>query len=152
MTSSTGTLAKLDRRLLLAALWVARMLSGIQGDTFRLSDKDALRSILEGASQKGFLLAMAIVFVFPILMGPLTLVLRPSLGRWANRVAATFFALFDLVFVGLCLFMWHSTGSELLWSFIYPIFTLSLAWQSWSWSGREPEPSHRGEPRGADRA
>ena len=37
----------LDVRIVLAALWVAEVLSSLNGDTYRLSDSVALKSLLE---------------------------------------------------------------------------------------------------------
>ena len=125
----------LNVRIILAALWVARMLSGLQGDTFRLSDPVALKSLIANTgavvASRELLLVMSIIFVVPILMSVLTLMLKYSVIRWANRIMGIFFALFDLVFLVLALFVWRSTGYEIVWSIAYLLFTIMIVWYAW---------------------
>src|SRR4030066_394077 len=70
----------LDVRIILAVLWVAEVLSSLNGDTYRLSDSVALKSLLENTGSikatPELLLVMSIIFVFPILMSALTLKLK----------------------------------------------------------------------------
>jgi hypothetical protein len=125
----------LDVRIILAALWVARMLSGIQGDTFRLSDPVALQSLIANTgavvASRELLLVMSIIFVVPIFMSVLTLTLKYPVIRWANRIIGIFFALFDLVFLVLALFVWRSAGYEIVWSIAYLVFTILIVWYAW---------------------
>lgn len=126
---------KLNMRIVLAALWVARMLSGIQGDTVRLSDQERLQSILAGTGPvivtKDLLLIMSIIFVVPIFMSVLSLMLKYPVVRWANRIMGIFFAAFDLVFFILALFVWRAAGYEIVWSIAYLVFTIQIAWFAW---------------------
>jgi Family of unknown function (DUF6326) len=126
---------KLDVRLILAALWIARMLSGLQGDSTRLHDPAALQSLVAKTGaivvSRELLLVMSIIFVVPILMSVLTLTLKYPAVRWANRTIGIFFALFDLVFLVLALFLWHSAGYELVWSVAYLVFTALVVWHAW---------------------
>ena len=127
----------LNVRIILSGLWAARMLCGLQGDTVRLSDPVALQSIIAGnaavAVTSGLLLIMSLVFVVPIFMSFLTLMLKYPLVRWANLVLGLFFALFDLGFLGLALFQWHSANYEIVWSIAYLVCTALVAWYAWKW-------------------
>jgi Family of unknown function (DUF6326) len=128
----------LDVRIILSGLWAARMLSGLQGDTFRLSDPVALQSILrnDGAVSVSteLLVVMSLIFVVPILMSFLTLILKYPVNRWANRILGIFFAVFDLVFLGLALFQWDSVGYEIVWSVAYLVCTTLIVWYAWRWT------------------
>ena len=131
----------LDVRIILAVLWVARMLSGLQGDTMRLSDPVMLQSIITNTgavvTSSGLLLVMSILFVVPILMSFLTLTLKYPAVRWANRIIGMFFAAFDLVFLVLALFVWRSPGYEIVWSIAYFVFTALVVWYAWKWPRQE---------------
>jgi hypothetical protein len=131
----------LDVRIILAVLWVARMLSGLQGDTMRLSDPVMLQSIITNTgavvTSSGLLLVMSILFVVPILMSFLTLTLKYPAVRWANRIIGMFFAAFDLVFLVLALFVWRSPGYEIIWSIAYLVFTALVVWYAWKWPMQE---------------
>ena len=131
----------LDVRIILAVLWVARMLSGLQGDTMRLSDPVMLQSIITktGAivASSELFLVMSILFVVPILMSFLTLTLKYPAVCWANRVIGMFFAAFDLVFLVLALFVWRSPGYEIVWSIAYLVFTALVVWYAWKWPRQE---------------
>ena len=131
----------LDMRIILSALWAARMLSGLQGDSTRLHDPVALKGIIEGTSDviitNDLLLIMSVIFVVPILMSFLTLTVRYPANRWANLIIGIFFALFDLIFLGLALFVLQSTAYEIVWSITYLVCTASVVWYAWKWSKQE---------------
>ncbi len=133
----------LDVRIILSGLWVARMLSGLQGDTVRLSDSAALQSILAGRGAvvvtSELLMVMSLIFVVPILMSVLTLIVNYPAIRWANLILGLFFAVFDLVFLGSCLFQWHSAGYEIVWAIAYLVCTMPVVWYAWKW----PKPASR---------
>jgi len=62
----------LDVRIVLAALWIAEVLSSLNGDTYRLSDSVCTKSLLENSriyqSNPRIILVMSIIFVcFPYL-------------------------------------------------------------------------------------
>jgi len=92
----------LDVRIILAVLWVAEVLSSLNGDTYRLSDPVALKSLLENTGSikatPELLLVMSIIFVFPILMSALSLILKYSVSRWANRIIGILYAVIILGF------------------------------------------------------
>ena len=132
-----------DVKIKLSALWAARMLSGLQGDSTRLHDPAALKEIVAGISAvpitNELLLGMSIIFAVPILMSFLSLTLKDKVNRWANRSIGIFFALFDLVFLGLALFLWPFSAYETFWSIIYLVFTALVVWYAWTW----PKPEIR---------
>jgi hypothetical protein len=129
-----------DVQIKLSALWAARMLSGLQGDSTRLHDPTALKALLAGTSAvrvtNELLLAMSVLFAVPILMSFLSLTLNDKPNRWANRGIGTFFVAFDLVFLGLVLFQ-GSFSYETFWSFVYPVFTALVTWYAWRWPKQE---------------
>ena len=131
----------LDVRIILAVLWAARMLSGLQGDTMRLSDPVMLQTTLANTgpvvASRELLLVMSIIFVVPIFMSFLTLILKYPAIRWANRILGLFFAAFDLIFLGLALFQWHSAGYEIVWSIACLVCTTLVVWTAWKWTNPE---------------
>ena len=131
----------LDVRIILAVLWVARMLSSLNGDTYRLSDPVALKALLANTgpvvASGELLLVMSIIFVVPIFMIFLTLTLKSPAILWANRIIGIFFAAFDLIFLGLALFQWHSVGYEIVWSMAYLVCTTLVVWYAWKWTSPE---------------
>jgi hypothetical protein len=132
---------RIDVRIVLSALWAARMLSGLQGDSTRLHDPAALKELIAGNSDvpvtQGLLLIMSILFAVPIFMSFLSLTLKDKANRWANRSLGIFFAVFDLVFLGLVLFVWPFSAYETVWSFVYLVCTASIVWYAWKWPEQE---------------
>jgi hypothetical protein len=126
-----------DIKIKLSLLWVARMLSGLQGDSTRLHDPMALNDLLAGTSAvqvtNELLVAMSVMFAVPIFMCFLSLTLKDNANRWANRVIGIAFAAFDLVFLGMALFVWRPFGYETVWSIVYPTFTVLIVWYAWRW-------------------
>jgi hypothetical protein len=141
MNSTTKTPGMmLDVRIILAVLWVAGMLSSLNGDTYRLSDADALQSLLAKtgpivASPK-LLLVMSMIFVVPIFMSALTLTLKYPLSRWANRILGILYAMIILAFWVLG-FVLRSAGYEIVWSTAQLVFALLVVWYAWKWPKQE---------------
>ena len=113
----------LDVRIILAVLWVAGMLSSLNGDTYRLS-----ASTGPLGATPDLLLIMALLFVGSIFMSVLTLTLKPSVNRWANRSVGLFYALITLAFEALHLFVWRSTGYEIVWATAQCVFAWLVVW------------------------
>ena len=134
----------LDVRIILAALWIAEVLSSLNGDTYRLSDSVALKSLLENSgaikATPMLLLVMSTVFVFPILMCVLTLILKYSVSRWANRIIGILYAVIILAFWVLG-FILQSAAYEFVWSTAQLVFVLLLVWYAWKWTVPENQPS-----------
>lgn len=78
----------LDVRIILAVLWVAGMLSSLNGDTYRLSAATEPLGV-----PPEFLLVMATLLVGSVLMSVLTLTLKSAVSRWANRIIGILYAL-----------------------------------------------------------
>jgi hypothetical protein len=121
-------------KLKLSALWTARMLSGLQGDSTRLHDPVALRELVAGTTAvpvtKMLLLLMSFLFVIPIFMSVLSLTLPHAANRRTNRAAGTFFVLFDLAF-----FVLHTWpfSYETVWGVMYVVFSAMVTWYAWKW-------------------
>jgi len=142
MNSNKKTARNLvDVRIILSALWAARMLSGLQGDSTRFHDPVALKELVAGTSTvpvtNELLLAMSIIFAVPILMSFLSLMLKEKANRWANRSIGIFFVAFDLIFLGLALFLWPFSAYETVWSFVYLVCTALVVWYAWKWPKQE---------------
>ncbi|MHC1739788.1 MAG: DUF6326 family protein [Anaerolineaceae bacterium] len=129
-----------DVRIILAVLWIAEVLSSLNGDTYRLSDSVALKSLLENSGSvkatPQLLLVMSIIFVFPILMSVFTLILKASASRWANRIIGIVYALIILVFWVLG-FVLQSASYEFVWSTAQLVFILLVVWHAWKWHNTE---------------
>jgi lipopolysaccharide export LptBFGC system permease protein LptF len=134
----------LDVRIIIAALWIAEVLSSLNGDTYRLSDSAALRSLLENTgavkATPVLLLVMSILFVFPILMSAFTLILMYSVSRRVNRIIGILYAVIILIFWVLG-FVLQSAGYEFVWSTAQLVFVLMVVWYAWKWTGPEGQPS-----------
>ena len=92
----------LDVRIVLAVLWVAGMLSSLNGDTYRLNDPVALKSLIENTgpivASNGLLLIMSIIFAGHVFMSVLTLILKFPVSRWANRIIGILYAVIIFAF------------------------------------------------------
>ena len=130
----------LDVRIILASLWVAGMLSSLNGDTYRLSDPIALQSMIANTGpvvvSSELLLVASIIFVIPIFMSVLTLTLKYPVIRWANRIIGILYAMIILAFWVLCLVL-RSAGYEMVWSTAQLVFALLVVWYAWKWPNSE---------------
>jgi hypothetical protein len=130
----------LDVRIILAVLWVAGMLSSLNGDTYRLHDSVELKSYLANASSikitPELLLVMSIIFVVPIFMSVLTLMLKYPLSRLANRIVGILYALIILGFWVLGLVL-RSPGYQIVWATAQLVFALLVVWYAWKWPKQE---------------
>lgn len=131
-TNQVTTNNQLDVRYILAVLWVAGMLSSLNGDTFRLS------AMTKPFGEKPeILFVYALVLAGHVLMSGLTLILKPQVSRWVNRIAGIFFGLFILVFEVLHIFVWRSAGYEIVWSTAQLVFASLVVWYAWKWTSTE---------------
>jgi hypothetical protein len=126
----------LDVRIILAVLWVAGMLSSLNGDTYRLNDPVVLKSSLANtgsiAVTPELLLVMATIFVVPVFMSVLTLTLKYPVSRWANRIIGILYAMIILAFwvSGLVV---RSTGYNMVWFTAQLVLALLVVWYAWKW-------------------
>lgn len=86
-----------DTRIILAALWVALMLTYLLGDVLRIFAGDFRAGEIDGqeASQWMWMLA-ALVMLIPIAMVVLSLTIGYPVIRWISIVAAAFLVLFNI--------------------------------------------------------
>jgi hypothetical protein len=132
-----------DVKIKLSALWADRMLGGLQGDSKRLHDPMALKELVAGTCAvpvtNELLLVMSIIFAVPIFMSFLSLTLKDNANRLVNRSIGVFFVTFDLIFLGLALFLWPFSAYETFWSIAYLIFTALVVWYAWKGPTRKNE-------------
>jgi uncharacterized membrane protein len=121
-------------------LWVGEVLSSLNGDTYRLSDSVALKSLLENTGSikatPELLLVMSTIFVFPIFMSALTLMLKYPVSRWANRIIGILYAVIILTFWVLG-FVLQSATYEFVWSTAQLVFVILIVWYAWKWNNPE---------------
>jgi hypothetical protein len=131
---------RLDVRIILAVLWVAGMLSSLNGDTYRLSDPVALKSLIANTgpivASSELYLVMSLIFVGSIFMSVLTLTLKSHVSRWANRIIGILYAIIDLAFWVLG-FVLQSPGYAIVWSTAQVVFALLVVWYAWKWPKQE---------------
>jgi len=131
------TKGPLDVRIILAVLWIVGMLSSLNGDTYRLNDTVALKSLIENTgpivASSGLLLIMSIIFAGHVFMGALTLMLKASVSRWANRIVGILYAVIILGFWVIGFVMGRPTGYGLVWSTAQLVFALLVVWYAWKW-------------------
>jgi hypothetical protein len=128
-----------DVRIILSALWAARMLSGLQGDVVRFMGLGVLEEMIARTGSwepvtNELLLVMSIIFVVPIFMSFMSLTLKDKANRWANRSIGIFFVAFDLIFLIL---FWEPPAYEIFWSIVYLVFTALIVWYAWKWPKQE---------------
>ena len=121
----------LDVRIILAVLWAAGMLSSLNGDTYRLS---AATEPL--GANPGSLSMAPVVLVGHVFMGALTLTLKSSVSRWANRILGTLYAMIILAFWVLG-FVLRSAGYEIVWSTTQLVCASLVVWYAWKWTNPE---------------
>ena len=130
-----------DVRIILSALWVARMLTGLQGDVLHFLQPGMLEAMIAGDTgipiTMGLITVMAIIFMFPIFMSFLSLVLKYPVNRWANLTIGIFFVVFDLGFLILTLFVWHSPAYYIVLGIVYLVFTALVVRYAWKWPQKE---------------
>ncbi len=140
-TTKETTRNLLDVRIILAVLWVAGMLSSLNGDTYRLSDPVVLKSSLANTgpivATPELLLTMSLTLVGSIFMSVLTLTLKSPVSRWANRIIGIFYAMITLAFEVLHLVVLRSTGYEIVWATAQLVFALLVVWYAWKWPNPE---------------
>ena len=126
-------------RIILSTLWVARMLSSLQGDTMRLSDPVVLKELVAGTAgvpiTDAMLLGFSVILAVPILMTFLSLTLKYPTVRWANLIVGTFFVLFELYF--MFAFYLQDPAYEIFWGIAYLSFSLLVVWYAWHWPRQE---------------
>jgi len=131
----------LDVRIILAVLWVAGMLSSLNGDAYRLSDPVVQKALLANTASfvapPELVLVFSLIFAGSVFMSVLTLTLKSPVSRWANRITGIFYAIFTLAFWVLHLVVWRSAGYEIVWSTAQFVLALLVVWYAWKWTNPE---------------
>ncbi|MFQ5799305.1 MAG: DUF6326 family protein [Candidatus Binatia bacterium] len=128
-----------DVRIILSALWAARMLSGLQGDSTRFHDPVALKELVAGTTEiavtNEMLLVMSIIMAVPIFMSFLSLTLKHKANRRANLIVGIFFVVWELVFL---IFVYSQAPVyEIFWGIAYLVFVALVVWYAWKWPEQE---------------
>ena len=128
-----------DVRIILSSLWIARMLSSLQGDSARLHDPQALQELVSGTSEipitDTLVLVMSIVMAIPILMSFLSLILKDKANRRANLSAGVFFVAWEIFF--LVSVYSQDAVYEIFWGFAYLLFAVLVVGYAWKWPKKE---------------
>ena len=128
-----------DVRIILSVLWIARKLSGLQGDSARLHDPVALKELVAGTTEitvtNEMILVMSIIMAVPIFMSFLSLTLKDKANRWANLIIGVFFVVWELVFL---IFVYSQDAVyEIFWGIAYLVFVALVVWYAWKWPKQE---------------
>jgi len=121
----------LDVRIILAVLWVAGMLSSLNGDTYRLSAATGPIGV-----NPELLSVFAVVLVGHVFMSGLTLTLKSPVSRWANRIIGIFYAMIIFAF-WVNAFVSRLPGYEIVWATAQLVFASLVVWYAWKWSNPE---------------
>ncbi len=128
-----------DVRIILSALWAARMLSSLQGDVMRFMQPGMLDEMITGTTEvpitNAMLLVMSIIMAVPIFMSFLSLTLKDKANRWANLIIGIFFVVWELVF--LIFFYLQAPAYEIFWGIAYLVFAALVVWYAWKWPKQE---------------
>ncbi len=122
-----------DVRIKLSALWVARMLTGLQGDVLRFMEPGIMEQLAAGGAEgmrvtSDLLLVAGALMLIPIFMVFLSLTLPHRACRWANIICAISFFGFDLV--GLPT---YTSAYAVLLIVAGLVFNLLTVWYAWRW-------------------
>ena len=119
-----------EKRIFLAAIWIALMLTYLLGDVLRLFSGDFKAGEMGGKpASRGLWMLAAALMLLPILMILLTLGLPQPVSRWVNIGMAAFFFLFNII--GL------PTYPSMYDKFLIVVglgMNALTVWQAWNWA------------------
>ncbi len=129
----------IDVKIILSVLWIARKLSGLQGDSARLHDPVALQKLVAGTTDipvtNAMVLILSIIMAVPIVMSFLSLILKEKANRRANLSIGIFFVAWELIFL---IFVYSQDAAyELFWGFVYLLFVALVVVYAWKWPKQE---------------
>jgi hypothetical protein len=138
MTTNISARNLIDVKIILSALWVARMLTGFVGDVLKFYEPGMVQQILAGEVDgmllnQGFRLAAAIIFVLPVFMVYLSLTLPDKANRWANIIVAIPF--FALNLIGELPTYEYAYRTFLV--IVEMVFLALIVWHAWKWPKQE---------------
>jgi len=92
----------MDIREQLSILWIVVMLNMLYADVLSFLNPEVLRGLMAGYAEgvrvtQQLLVGSAVMVEIPILMVPLSRILRPTVNRWANLVAIALTTAFIIV-------------------------------------------------------
>jgi hypothetical protein len=131
---------KVGVRCKLAALWIATLLLFAYGDIFGFFRPGQLQEVLAGkvsgmAITQGFLLAVSLYVAVASVMVFLSLVLSPTVDRWANVVLA---GLYVVSIVASAI--GETSAYYWLLSITESALLLLIVWYAWTWPRQEGTP------------
>lgn len=116
-----------DRRIMLAATWIALMLVFLLGDVLRIFSGDYLRGAADvSAFTQPLWLGASVLMVLPIIMLLLVLMLPQRINRWANLFFASFFFVFN--FAGLPTYIGWYDQFLIVVGLAFNVVTIYYAW------------------------
>ena len=138
MTTNKTARNLVNVRIILSALWVARMLTGFVGDVLKFYEPGIVEQILVGEVDgmplnQGFRLAAAIIFVLPVFMVFLSLTLPYQANRWANIILAILF--FGLNLIGELPTYEYAYRTFLV--IVEMVFLALIVWNAWKWTKKD---------------
>jgi hypothetical protein len=130
-TPSTLKDVKIPVRFKLSALWTAVMLCYIYGDIFSLFKPGTIRDIAAGNTgflgTQGGLLIAALLMSIPSVMVALSILLAPTISRYANIVFGLSYTVVILATLP------HAWVFYIFLGIVEAVLTLSIAWIAWRW-------------------
>ncbi|MFX1484061.1 MAG: DUF6326 family protein [Promethearchaeota archaeon] len=120
----------------LSILWIARMLTSLQGDVIRFLEPGMLEDIIAGTAAvpltEEMLAVVAIMMLIPIFMVFLSLELPYKVNRWANIIVAAFFIAID----GMGFIIPRPLYENIM-GIGYVVFCALIVWYAWKWHEQE---------------
>jgi hypothetical protein len=130
-TSSPLRDVKIPVRFKLSALWTAVMLCYIYGDIFSLFKPGTIRDIAAGNTgflgTQGGLFASALLMAIPSVMVALSILLAPTINRYANIALGLLYTVVILATLA------HAWAFYIFLGIVEAVLTLSIAWIAWRW-------------------
>lgn len=122
----------------LSALWMTLMLFYIYADILGFYTPGVIEKVVSGEIggvqiTESFLFVMAIWMAIPSLMVCLSLVLKASLNRWLNIIAA----LVSLLALGTTFFVGDFSARYTLQAIVEGVLMAWIVWQAWTWPRTE---------------
>jgi hypothetical protein len=135
--SKTFEDVKVGVRCKIAALWIAMLLLFAYGDIFGFFSPGQLQEVLAGkisgtAITQGFLFAVSLYVAVASLMVFLSLVLTPTIDRWANIVLPSLYVV-SIVASAIgetSAYLWFLSVAE-------SALLLLIVWYAWTWPRRD---------------
>jgi hypothetical protein len=138
-TNNKTAKARVDVRIILSALWGARVFSGLQGDSTRLHDPVALNELLAGTADivvtDLMFVVLSAILAIPIIMSVLSLTLKDKVNRRVNLITGALFVVWELVFL---IFVYSQAPLyEIFWGIAYLVFVSLVVLYAWTWPKKE---------------